>query len=278
MEIIRVNTPRGLELKGAMWGDNTMNTVVIIMSGICSNVFQNDLLPATGELLSANNIACIAGHAMDAFSMIAYSDLKNHTQLYTGVVFDDFSLVFEDVESYVKYAKELGFKNIILAGHSLGSNKIINYLAVEKDCNVTFVDMKDCFKDLVMTHDFISYPTYFRLLVCDLLPDYDKCIYLDIDTIVLEDLSLFYAQDIEDFYLAGVRAAGYQFNAVHNIRRLGLPDVSDYINAGVLLMNLKKLRQDTMSKKFLDLIKEKYHDQDQDILNVACYGKIKVSK
>ena len=155
-------------------------------------------------------------------------------------------------------------------------NKIINYLAVEKDCNVTFIDMKDCFKDLVMTHDFISYPTYFRLLVCDLLPDYDKCIYLDIDTIVLEDLSLFYAQDIEDFYLAGVRAAGYQFNAVHNIRRLGLPDVSDYINAGVLLMNLKKLRQDTMSKKFLDLIKAKYHDQDQDILNVACYGKIKI--
>ena len=133
MEIIRVNTPRGLELKGAMWGDNTMDTVVIIMSGICSNVFQNDLLPATGELLSANNIACIAGHAMDAFSMIAYSDLKNHTQLYTGVVFDDFSLVFEDVESYVKYAKELGFKNIILAGHSLGSNKIINYLGNTSD-------------------------------------------------------------------------------------------------------------------------------------------------
>lgn len=137
MEIIRVNTPRGLELKGAMWGDNTMDTVVIIMSGICSNVFQNDLLPATGELLSANNIACIAGHAMDAFSMIAYSDLKNHTQLYTGVVFDDFSLVYEDVESYVKYAKDLGFKNIILAGHSLGSNKIINYLGNTTD---NFVD------------------------------------------------------------------------------------------------------------------------------------------
>lgn len=133
MEIIRVNTSRGLELKGAMWGDNTMDTVVIIMSGICSNVFQNDLLPATGELLSANNIACIAGHAMDAFSMIAYSDLKNHTQLYTGVVFDDFSLVYEDVESYVKYAKDLGFKNIILAGHSLGSNKIINYLGNTTD-------------------------------------------------------------------------------------------------------------------------------------------------
>lgn len=83
MEIIRVKTPRGIELKGAMWGDNTVDTVVIIMSGICSNVFQNDLLVAAGELLSANNVACIAGHAMDAFSMIAYSDLKNKKQVYT---------------------------------------------------------------------------------------------------------------------------------------------------------------------------------------------------
>lgn len=49
MKLIRVNTERGLELKGAMFGDKTMDSVVIIMSGICSNVFQNDLLPATGN-------------------------------------------------------------------------------------------------------------------------------------------------------------------------------------------------------------------------------------
>lgn len=137
MEIIRINTPRGLELKGAMWGDNMMDTVVIIMSGICSNVFQNDLLVATGELLSANNIACIAGHAMDAFSCIAYSDFSTGKQKYTGVVDDDFSFVYEDTEAYVKYAKEIGFKNIVLAGHSLGSNKIINYLGNTSD---NFVD------------------------------------------------------------------------------------------------------------------------------------------
>lgn len=138
MEIIRVNTQRGLELKGAMWGEISMDSVVIIMSGICSNVFQNDLLIAAGELLSRNNVACIAGHAMDAFSFIAYSDFSTGKQKFTGVVYDDFSLVYEDVESYVKYAKELGFKNIILAGHSLGSNKIINYLGNTPDNYVNY--------------------------------------------------------------------------------------------------------------------------------------------
>ena len=161
MEIIRVETPRGLELKGAMWGDNTMDAVVIMMSGICSNVFQNDLLPATGELLSANKIAYIAGHAMDAFSMIAYSDLKNKKQLYTGVVFDDFGAVYEDVGSYVKYAKELGFKKIILAGHSLGSNKIINYLGNTKD------NLVDYF--IVSAPVDLSY-------WWTVMPDIDKCL------------------------------------------------------------------------------------------------------
>ena len=133
MEIIRVETERGLELKGAMWGTTSMDSVVIMMSGICSNVFQNDLLPFTGELLCRNGVAFIAGHAMDAFSCIAYSDFSTGKQKYTGVVYDDFSLVYEDVEAYVKYAKNLGFKNIILAGHSLGSNKIINYLGNTSD-------------------------------------------------------------------------------------------------------------------------------------------------
>lgn len=137
MEIIRVKTPRGLELKGAMWGSDRMNTVVIMMSGICSNVFQNDLLTSTGGLLNKNNIAFIAGHAMDAFSCIAYSDFSTGKQKYTGVVYDDFSLVYEDVEAYVKFARDLGFKNIILAGHSLGSNKIIHYLGNTSD---NFVD------------------------------------------------------------------------------------------------------------------------------------------
>lgn len=103
------------------------------MSGICSNVFQNELLPEAGKVLSENGIAFIAGQTMDAFSYISYSNTKTGKQTTTGVVTDDFSMSYEDVESYVKYAKDLGFKKIILAGHSLGSNRVIHYLANTAD-------------------------------------------------------------------------------------------------------------------------------------------------
>lgn len=138
MEILKVTTPRGLELKGAIFGDETNNTALIMLTGICSNVFQNELLYTTGKLLSENGITCIIAHAHDSFSCFAYTDFSTGKQRHAGTFNDDFNMVYEDVESYVKYAKEkMGFKNIILAGHSLGSNKIIHYLGNTPD---NFVD------------------------------------------------------------------------------------------------------------------------------------------
>ena len=67
---------------------------------------------------------------------------------------------------------------------------------------------------------------------------------------------------------------GYYFNENFNCRRLHLPSMRKYLNAGVLLINLKQIREDNMTKKFIELSKKNYLSQDQDVLNVACYGKI----
>ena len=127
MDILKVTTKRGLELRGAMYGNTSMGSVVIIATGICSNVFQNDLLDATGKLLEQNGIATIIAHAHDSFSCFAYTDHSIGKQKHIGVFNDDFNMVYEDIDAYVQYAKK-HFKKIILAGHSLGSNKIIHYL------------------------------------------------------------------------------------------------------------------------------------------------------
>ncbi len=141
MEIIKATTKRGLELRSAIYDTqnayNSNDTVLIMLTGICSNVFQNDLLDATGKLLSQNGITVIIGHAHDSFSCFAYTDHSTGKQKHAGVFNDDFNMVYEDVETWVLKAKNMDFKNIILAGHSLGSNKIINYLGNTPD---NFVD------------------------------------------------------------------------------------------------------------------------------------------
>ena len=138
MDIIKAIAKRGLELRGAIYDSSSNDTALIMLTGICSNVFQNDLLDTTGKLLSKNGITVIIGHAHDSFSCFAYTDHSIGKQKHTGVFNDDFSMVYEDVETWVLKAKELGFKKIILAGHSLGSNKIINYLGNTSDNYVDY--------------------------------------------------------------------------------------------------------------------------------------------
>jgi len=137
MEILKVVTKRGLELRGAIFGESSNETVLVMLTGICSNVFQNDLLYSTGKFLSENGVSVIIAHAHDSFSCFAYSDFSIMKQRHAGVFNDDFNMVYEDVETYVNYAKD-NFKNVILAGHSLGSNKIINYLGNTKDNYVDY--------------------------------------------------------------------------------------------------------------------------------------------
>lgn len=160
MDILRVRTPRGLELVGTFFEAEKSDTVLVMMTGICSNVFQNELLYKTGKLLSENGISVIIAHAHDSFSCFAYTDFSIGKQRHTGVFNDDFNMVYEDVESYVKYAKEMGFKNIILAGHSLGSNKVIHYLGTTPD---NYVDYFIVSSTVDIMHWF------------NVMPNIDKC-------------------------------------------------------------------------------------------------------
>ena len=68
MDIIKAIAKRGLELRGAIYDSGSRDTVLIMLTGICSNVFQNDLLNASGILLSKNGVSVIIGHAHDSFS------------------------------------------------------------------------------------------------------------------------------------------------------------------------------------------------------------------
>ena len=97
MDILKVTTPRGLELKGAIFGDDTNDTALVMLTGICSNVFQNELLYTTGRLLEKNGITCIIAHAHDSFSCFAYTDFSTGKQKHAGTFNDDFNMVYEDV-------------------------------------------------------------------------------------------------------------------------------------------------------------------------------------
>ena len=102
-----------------------------------------------------------------------------------------------------------------------------------------------------------AYCTPYTLLrlFADMIPEMpEKLLYLDIDIMVGDDLSKLYNIDIEDYEYAAVKEKYGSW--------LIRPD---YINAGMLLLNIKKIKETKLLEKARNLIRTKkllFADQD----------------
>ena len=129
------------------------------------------------------------------------------------------------------------------------------------------------------TRDYYTGATYYRLFIPRLYPNIEKCVYLDCDVVVRGDIADFYSFDLEDNLIGGVPdeivSVTEEFR-IYTQKRLGV-NYSNYINAGVIIMNLKELRTFEFETKFINAInKVKFKvAQDQDYLNTICKGRIK---
>ena len=153
---------------------------------------------------------------------------------------------------------------------------------------LTVIDMEHHYESVKINISYISSASLYRLMIPDIvrtLPDthIGKCIYLDSDLVVEGDIEELYDIDMEGFPVCGIRdrylsspdLAETEINS--EVRRsLGVPDLSDYINSGVMLLDLNRLDE---SGKTRELIEEGYNQtyryNDQDVINKVLYGKIK---
>lgn len=127
--------------------------------------------------------------------------------------------------------------------------------------------------------DYFTLTIYFRLFIATMFPQYNKGVYIDSDVVLTGDVAELYGIDIGDNLIGACadksvvdvpELANYMENAV------GV-DRHEYINSGVLLMNLKKLREVRFDEHFLNLLNTYHFDciaPDQDYLNAICNGKI----
>ena len=149
----------------------------------------------------------------------------------------------------------------------------INSLTGIAPCKINYITINNntLFKgDMPKTVKHISISTYYRFLLQELFPNTDKLIYLDCDLNVLTSLTNLYNTDISNYYLAAVT----DNSADECIKRL---NIEQYFNAGVLLINLKKFREDNIQEKLFKYADDNYEKivyGDQDVLNAVCSKKI----
>lgn len=126
---------------------------------------------------------------------------------------------------------------------------------------------------------FSSLTIYFRLFIPELFPQYDKGIYLDADLVVPGDISWLYREPLGRRLVGAV--ADYSIQKIAPFMQyideyVGV-DHKNYVNSGVLLLNMKRLREVDLSGRFLSWV-EKYGLEtvapDQDYLNALCWDGI----
>ena len=163
-----------------------------------------------------------------------------------------------------------------------------NMLKIKKyekeNISIEFVNLNNQLKEVqgkLYTRNYFSNTTYFRLFIPELYPEYDRVIYLDSDTAILADVAELYNEDIGDNLVAAVPDGVVQTIPIFQEyveKVVGVIDYNNYFNAGILLMNLKELREYKFQEKFLYLLEKIKFEvaQDQDYLNRLCKGRVKI--
>lgn len=106
-------------------------------------------------------------------------------------------------------------------------------------------------------------------LFADLVPQLpEKILYLDNDVVCRQDCGSFYQQDIADYELAGVLDHYGKWLFRRSLARL------DYLNSGVLLLNLRKIRETGLFHNCRQLCREKtMFMPDQSAINALASAK-----
>ena len=129
----------------------------------------------------------------------------------------------------------------------------------------------------------ITIEAYFRLLIPELLSNYQKAIYLDGDMICCTDIALLFDINLENKLIAAVRDIGVAWNYSKQSREreylyasvmLGLKNPDEYFCSAMTIFNIELFRKTISTEELFKLAtSRKWEIHDQDILNFLAEGK-----
>ncbi|HEM2542450.1 TPA: DUF1749 domain-containing protein [Streptococcus suis] len=135
---INVATKRGVLLDGVHFVSDKglSDTLMIAITGIHGNFYSNPFYVTIAQELTRHEIDFLYAQTNDAFNEIETENILTGQTELIGSWNEDFKDTDEDIEAYLRYAEEMGYQRIILAGHSLGANKVIYYLSRHQDAAI----------------------------------------------------------------------------------------------------------------------------------------------
>ena len=128
-------------------------------------------------------------------------------------------------------------------------------------------------------YNHLTIASAYRLVITDMLPQYDKIIYLDSDIVIRADIAQLYDMDIGDNILGAAHGcydhAKTEFMHSYITKRLKIK-IDNFFNAGILIINTKAFREENIAEKCFSLLRgrRKLVFMDQCALNIVCENRV----
>ena len=169
--------------------------------------------------------------------------------------------------------------HIVTAGLSQISKDALQRNKGSERSSITFYTIDESFvKNCpVRPGEHISLAAYFRLMLPSILPqDITKVLYIDGDIICVDSIEELWNMPLDG--ISAMAAPDMRCNDIRNLNRLSLDYADEYLNSGVMLINLDWWRQNDIQNKSVQFASENqdiclFHDQDT--LNVVLRGSMR---
>ncbi len=170
--------------------------------------------------------------------------------------------------------------DIYVVGNNLSHESIAILEKLETESAriiIVKTDNKNKYDRFEMKNTYVTTTALYKFELPNILPvDLEKVLYLDRDTIAQKDVAPIFNEDIENVYAGVVKDYYVEFKYGDGFRQRLKVNHKGYFNSGVLLLNLKKLREDRIPEllfKYINGYKDVF--MDQDAFNVVLKENIK---
>lgn len=141
LSILHIWTEDNLRLQGIHYEPEEKNDCVLFIHGMSGNFIENYFAHVLGEVLARSNVGFVYSHnrGYNHINDIATKELKEdggYKTVRVGATYERFVDCIYDIDGWLKKSRRLGYKRIVLLGHSLGCNKTIYYFSEKKPKDV----------------------------------------------------------------------------------------------------------------------------------------------
>ena len=138
-KLVNFSNKHNLELIGILFEPQNMalDSIIIHIHGNYGNFYNNKFLWYMSKTYTKSGISFLS------FNLSAHDGLCEGYRVgeldYIGGGVSDYNESISDIEAAVEFASSLGYRNIYLQGHSLGCDKILEYVIKHKADNINVI-------------------------------------------------------------------------------------------------------------------------------------------